>query len=372
MARRTVHKPFATTRLAIGPDEFTILLVEPEAQRRRALTDRLRGPGVTVVGVGSLADARRQLERGADLTLVARTLPDGSGVELAKDLNRDKQRGQSILISEDASFNEALSALRAGFNDILVQPFELTELEERVRLAIDRQRTQRLAQSRVVRLRRICKKLNQAREDVAKQVDVICSDLVNAYQELATQMNHVMQTNEFSALVKGDLDLESMLRKTLEFILQKAGPTNAAIFLPASSDEYSLGGYVNYDCTSESADVLLQHLADVVAVKVGQHEGLVHITDNDSLGQWIGDDAAYLADSHVITFACRHKGESLAVVTIFRDQSSPFSPVLLETCEAVGPLLGEHLHKLIRIHHRMAVDSESDLDTDQDTGGLAA
>ncbi|MCE9589394.1 MAG: response regulator [Planctomycetes bacterium] len=374
MPRKNAHKPTRASGLPVGDPDFTVLLVEPEARLRRTLTDRLRGPGVTIITAASLADARREATRGIDLALVARQLPDGDGMELADQLNRGKTRGQAILLSDKPSATDAIAAVRAGFSDILTLPLDFSELDARVRQAIDRQRLQRLSQQRIERLRRICKKLNQAREDVAKQVDVICNDLVNAYQELATQMNQAMQTSEFTVLVKNDLDLESMLRKTLEFILQKAGPTNAAIFLPTTGDEYSLGGYVNYDCTSESADVLLQHLADVVAPKLADHEGagVVHVTDNETLSKWIGDDAAYLADSHVVAFACRHKGETLAAVTVFRDHANPFSPVVLETCAAIGPILGEYLHKLIRIHHRHIPDADDSSETDFGTGGLAA
>lgn len=372
VARKSISKALNAAPLTISAGDMTVLLVEPDAQLRRRISDRLRGPGVTVLTAGSLTDATRLLDKTIDLSLVSGTLPDGRGIDFAERFNRGKSRGQAILLSDGQSFDDALTAVRSGFSDILIKPLDMNEMEKRVRLAIDRQRQQRVSQTRIERLRRICKKLNQAREDVARQVDVICSDLVNAYQELATQMNHVMQTNEFSSLIKGDLDLEVMLRKTLEFVLNKAGPTNAAVFLPATADEYSLGGYVNYDCTSESADVLLQHLADVVAPRVADRDGVLHITDNASLSIWIGDDAAYLQDSHVLSFACRHKGETLAVVTVFRDQASPFSPVVVETCEAIGPILAEYLHKLIRIHHRLAADNDHEADTGGGTNDLAA
>src|SRR5690606_37867773 len=135
------------------------------------------------------------------------------------------------------------------------------ELNQRVDAAIDRHRRDAQREQRTKRLRRLCRKLNEAREEVTQQVDVLCNDLVTAYQELANQMQQVVQTSEYAGLIRDELDLEGLLRKTLEFLVHKAGACNAAIFLPATADEYSLGGYVNYDCTSDSADILLQHLA---------------------------------------------------------------------------------------------------------------
>jgi hypothetical protein len=169
-------------------------------------------------------------------------------------------------------------------------------------------------------------------------------------------MQQVSQTGEYSALVKGELDIESLLRKTLEFLLQKGGAMNAAIFLPATADEYSLGGYVNYDCTVESADVLLQHLADIVAPKLTDLTEPLVITDNQTLTKWIGDDAAYLADSHVVGLSARRDSEALAVLILFRDGSTPFDAAFLETCAAITPLLAQYLAKIIRIHHRHVLD----------------
>ena len=74
-------------------------------------------------------------------------------------------------------------------------------------------------------------------------------------------MTMVTLASEFNSLIRQELDLESLLRVSVEFILGKSGPTNAAVFLPAASGDYSLGAYVNYDCPKDSAEVLMDQLA---------------------------------------------------------------------------------------------------------------
>jgi hypothetical protein len=165
-------------------------------------------------------------------------------------------------------------------------------------------------------------------------------------------MQQVVKTSEFSAHIGDELDLEQILRRTLEYLLQKVGPTNAAIFLPTTGDEFTLGGYVNHDCAKQGADMILQHLADVVAPRLSRQTELLHITDNQSMTRWIGDDAAYLADSAFIGFSCRHDEETLAVLIMFRDEAKPFPPEVLDECGAIAPLLGDYLARVIRIHHR--------------------
>ena len=49
-----------------------------------------------------------------------------------------------------------------------------------------------------------------------------------------SRANGLFSSAEFGAVMNDELDLEHLLRKTLEFLLGKVGPTNAAIFLPGT------------------------------------------------------------------------------------------------------------------------------------------
>jgi FixJ family two-component response regulator len=296
------------------------------------------------------------------MVVIDENLPDGSGIELARRLCSEKSSLQVVVLSDKPSVGCTIEAIRTGIVDILVKPLDIKEVRERLRLAIARQHEVSRNRQRAKRLRRVCKKLNRARQDVARQVDVLCNDLVSAYHELASQMQVMVQTSEFNARIQHELDLEAVLRRTLEFVLEKAGPTNAAIYLPSTGDEYSLGGYVNYDCTVQGAELLLQHLGDVAAPKVVARGGLVHITDNKAMKDWLGDQSDYLVDQHLLAFPTIHKDETLAVLVLFRDKTRPFSATLVDACNIIAPLLAQYLAKLIRIHHRHLPDLEDDED----------
>jgi DNA-binding response OmpR family regulator len=329
--------------LVVDQDQDTVPVFEKIAAAR----------SMNLVRATSAAQARLLLaETPVDLALIDPHLPDASGMDLIHEIKRSKAATQMILMTDAVSVQDTIEAVRAGVADVVCKPLATDDLTQRIDAAAVRQEQDKQRRQRIARLRRVCRKLNQAREEVTQQVDILCNDLVSAYQELASQVQGVVQVNEFTAMVKHELDLEQILRKTLEYLLQKAGPTNAAVFLPAAGDEYALGGYVNYDCTKESADLLLQHMADVLAPKIGELIQPLHITDNNTLQHWLGADSAYLADSHMISFACRHNDEPLAVITMFRDGGQPFDDSVMEICNAVGPLLGSYLAKIIRIHHR--------------------
>jgi GAF domain-containing protein len=204
----------------------------------------------------------------------------------------------------------------------------------------------------VRRLKRACRRLTSDRHSVVRQVDSLCTDLVQAYQELADQMNQVTTAAEFSSLIRQELDIESLLRTTLEFILARSGPTNAAIFLPTTTGDYSLGAYVNYDCPKETCDILLDHLANAVAPRFEGSGRVKHLRSADEFEQYIGDDADWLEDSEVLGLACEHEEETLAIIMLFRDRRNGFGEPLLEQLQTVGALFAGQLARVIKVHHR--------------------
>ncbi len=302
---------------------------------------------------GTLAEARRAVDAGrVDLMLMAAHLPDGSALPWAEQLRRRQPGLRAILLTDQPSVDQAVAAMRAGAADMLIKPLDLALANQRVQQVLAEGQNDRRMYRRVHRLRRICRRLNAARIEISRQVDVLCSDLIGAYRELAEQVQHVVKGGEFAQVAAGELDLEKLLRKTLEYLLEQAGPTNAAVFLPATMDEYSLGGYINYDWSAASPEVLLAQLADVVAPKVAERPGVTHITDDRTLRGWAGGEADCLAGCHLAAACCRDGQEPLAVIVLFRKADDPFQPKLLDTLESISTMLGEYLGRIIRIHHR--------------------
>jgi len=349
-ARRATAK--ARGRASSARD-FRVLVVDAQPDAGRRIADMLDNDQLIIAQAATLAEARQRIGNDrVDLALIDPDLPDGSGLDLARDLARPGQCTQTILLTDHADLEQAVAAMRLGVSDLVAKPLNAGELAERVKMAIHRQASTLDERRKLRKLQKLCKRLDAARKEVSEQVDILCNDLVTAYQELAMQMQQAVQTSEYAGIVRDELDLECLLRRTLEFIAQKAGPTNAALFLPATADEYTLGGYVNYDCSSDSADILLQHLADVIAPRIAERDAPVHLTDNGTISDWLEGDGAYLADSHIVGFAARSDDEVLAVIVLFRDHSQPFDTDLVETLNSIAPMLGEYLARIIRVHHR--------------------
>src|SRR5690606_26159418 len=123
----------------------------------------------------------------------------------------------------------------------------------RIEAAARRAERNRRRDQRVERLKKLCHTLNGARQQVSGQVGELCNDLVEAYRDMSEQLTDVRITGELGALLRQELEIEGLLRTTLEYALARLGPTNAAIFLPSSGGEFSLGAYVNHDVPREHA-----------------------------------------------------------------------------------------------------------------------
>ena len=279
-----------------------------------------------------------------------------AAAELARELlERDASArviGVNRCPGQPVAQEASLDAMRAGVCDIIDENDSDETIAARVFAATERARRIRRQQRKAERLRKICKRLNSAREEVTQQVDVLCTDLVQAYNELADQVTHVSMASEFASLVRQELDVESLLRTTLEFMLTRTGPTNAAVFLPTGLHDFSLGAYVNFDLPKENADVLLDHLSDSLPQEFEEQGEIITNSDDQRLREWALDAAPWLVDQTVAVFACLHEGECLGVAALFREKHRPFSEDVLGQLRVMRDLFTQQLARVVSVHNR--------------------
>lgn len=359
-----------------------ILVVGGDSEFRAAVVGRLSDDRRQCTHVGRIDEAFTAVTAHRfDLIMVNADLPDGDGIEFARRVGGRSPFTATIIFSETESFTSAVGALRCGAVDFIRVPVDLDELAERVDAALSRGRSERSREQRIRKLHHICKELHDARDEISDRVDVLCNDLVGAYQELTDQIGEVAMASEFRTLLRQELDIEDLLRTMLEFMLCKTGPTNAAVFLPDPDQQYSLGAYVNYDCPRESIDRLLDHLGDAICPQMSDEHDLVKFDDADQFSEWIGMEDGLLGDSQVVAFSCMHEDECLAVLVLFRSRTNPFEADLAGTLDILRSIFAEQLSHIIAVHHRATPqwpDDAHDEDSDYDEygfgfgGGMAA
>ncbi len=124
-----------------------LLIVEDDTDLRFALVDALRQSEFEVDATADGQQAFNTLmSNDYDLAIVDLGLPNMDGLSLVRQLRR-KSRGLPIIIvtARDA-LDERVVGLDAGADDYLVKPFELAELEARVRALLRRHRADRNAE----------------------------------------------------------------------------------------------------------------------------------------------------------------------------------------------------------------------------------
>ena len=103
-----------------------VLIVEDEDAIRSALARGLARNGDTVVTAACLAEARaRAMAQRPDALVSDLKLPDGSGLDLAKELGVP-----AILMTGYGTFDDAVAALRLGAIDFFTKPVALRDLRK--------------------------------------------------------------------------------------------------------------------------------------------------------------------------------------------------------------------------------------------------
>lgn len=168
---------------------ITILIIDDEDNARQNIGAFLTGRGYEVIGVATLAEARKCLEKGdGDVVILDVQLPDGYGPNLLIETAHQPFRPPIILITAYGDIDMAVEAMKNGAHDFLTKPFDLTRLEQSIQRACE-----------VVQMRRELDHLrnsqNQQTSFVVGKSTTMQSVLVQA-QRAATASVSVLITGE--------------------------------------------------------------------------------------------------------------------------------------------------------------------------------
>ncbi|MBO9436677.1 response regulator transcription factor [Ruegeria sp. R13_0] len=111
-----------------------IVIVEDNETLANAIAYRLRdrGHAADVLTDGDAADLYLEQE-GADLIVLDINLPGRSGLEILRSLRHRGDSAPVILLTARSETGDRVSGLDMGADDYLVKPFEMDELEARIR-----------------------------------------------------------------------------------------------------------------------------------------------------------------------------------------------------------------------------------------------
>ena len=116
-----------------------IFLLEDNKTLGRGITMALTGPETSVVCRTSLSSAREALEEDRfDLLILDVNLPDGSGLDLLRQVRAEGDAAPAILLTANDLELDEVTGLEAGADDYITKPFSLAVLRARVNAQLRR------------------------------------------------------------------------------------------------------------------------------------------------------------------------------------------------------------------------------------------
>jgi DNA-binding NtrC family response regulator len=129
-AARPPSTPRSTRKSPAQDVVLRALVVDDDPEFRSGLAEAVRLEGFTTTTAESLTEARRQLaESPPQVVLVDLSLPDGSGLELLKEIEPNGGSPEVVLVTGQATVGTAVEALRLGATDYLTKPVDFSRVK---------------------------------------------------------------------------------------------------------------------------------------------------------------------------------------------------------------------------------------------------
>jgi two-component system, NtrC family, response regulator AtoC len=212
-----------------------ILIVDDERAIRWTLSEALQSWGFQVFEADTVAAALTTFEAESPaLVLQDINLPDGSGLDVLRELKKRQPDSIVIMITSEVIIENILEALRGGAYDFIGKPIHLAELEVTIRNAIE-------AQS----LRKEVLALRRERDSQFNFEQIIGES--PALREVTQLARKVAESGAMSVLLQGESGTgKDLIAKAIHYASSRASQPFVTIncaAIPATLLESELFGY---------------------------------------------------------------------------------------------------------------------------------
>ncbi len=259
-----------------------------------------------------------------------------------------------VLITAKRDAAALVAALRAGVSDVVA--LSEPNFEESLHDAVGRiwhkivRAAERRATKRAVEARR--KSDAAAQRRLLAQTKNLCADLAETCRGMGTELAAIALASEVNALFRQELDMDGLLRTALEFTLRKVGPTNAAVFLRNSCEDFEVGAYANYDAPREVSEEMLGRMASALPGVLGCKPDPLRAETTETIGEALGEMPDGLRESALLAVGCGSGTEPAAMIALFRDRRQGFGETAVRTLRIVGRVFGEQTARIRKTQMR--------------------
>src|SRR5690349_4907858 len=212
-----------------------ILVVDDDQAIRWTLKEALQSWGFTAIEAASVAEANKLFNSHLPAAvLLDIDLPDGSGLDVLREIKREHQDAIIIMITGNVKIDNTISALRGGAYDFIGKPINLEELRITLRNAIE--------------ARHLRREVEQVRKERAREFNF--RQIIGespAMKKMLGLAAKVAESEVSSVLLQGESGTgKDLLAKAIHYGSQRADRPFVAIncaALPATLIESELFGY---------------------------------------------------------------------------------------------------------------------------------
>jgi len=212
-----------------------ILVVDDDQAIRWTLKEALRSWGFAATEAGSVAEALALYNSEPPAAvLLDIDLPDGSGLDVLREIKRENDEAIVIMITGDVQIDNTISALRGGAYDFIGKPINLEELRITIRNAIE--------------ARHLRREVEQVRKERAREFNF--RQIVGespAMKKMLGLAAKVAESEVSSVLLQGESGTgKDLVAKAIHYGSQRADRPFVAVncaALPATLIESELFGY---------------------------------------------------------------------------------------------------------------------------------
>ena len=345
-----------------------ILLIGEASEQTTAIRASIEVAGYNVVHAGTMKAAEIALEQGAYGLIVVDCDTNNSVVEsISEFTSLLSPKTPTIGFTTSRSQTLVMNMMRNGASDVFCLPRDLGVVKERIELAMSKNTNMQEATKKYDEIQRLYNEVHQAHGAAVEEIESLSHTLANGQCVQDQKMRLVAMAAEFRTLVSQELEVESMLRTSLEYLLHRLGPTNAAVYIREGEVGWGVGAYINYDRQGENYSEFLQTLGEQACTTVSQEKTLHVFTDGNSFTNWIDTDELDFEGNEVLSIACFDGEKCMAVIVFFRSDSKRFNDESLKIVETISPLFGSQLGSILKIHRRAETTWPSEsLDNEDD------
>jgi two-component system, OmpR family, response regulator RegX3 len=208
----------------VAATKRTILLVEDEESITAPLSEALSREGFEPVIAGTAAEALELASsRAPDLVLLDLGLPDGSGLDVCREL-RSRSTVPIIMVTARGEETDRVVGLEVGADDYVVKPFSAREVVARIRAVLRRtaappptplSEVVELGEVRVDRARRSASFAGEPLELSRKEFDLLQLLVDNAGTVVKRErlIDEVWDTNWFGSTKTLDVHVSALRKK---------------------------------------------------------------------------------------------------------------------------------------------------------------